>query len=126
MQTQPGYGQAQGGYGQQPVNNGYGQQPVNNGYGQQPVNNGYGQQPVNNGYGQQPVNNGYGNTQPPASGNQFVPDPRENEEPRERSLARNPWIYVGAGVLAGGIVTAAVLAGGNGDEVGGVQPLVSW
>ena len=121
-QTQPGgYGQTQPGYGQQPQ--GYGQQPQ--GYGQQPqgygqTQQGYGQE--SQGYGQQ---QGYGTAPAETNGNQWVPD-SPTREPRERSLARNPWIYVGAGVVATGIITAAVVAGGNGDEVQGVQPLVSW
>ncbi|MFT6400034.1 MAG: hypothetical protein ACJAYU_004804 [Bradymonadia bacterium] len=123
VQTQPGYGQTQSGYGQQPTT-GYGQQPTT-GYGQQPAT-GYGTPQPATGYDTQQPATGYGNTQPPQSGSQFVPDVRQDDEPRERSLARNPWIYVGAGVLAGGIVTAAVLAGGGSDEIGGVQPLVSW
>ena len=56
--SEGGYGQRQGGYGQRPQG-GYGR-PQQGGYGQRPQQGGYGQRPQQGGYGQRPQQGGYG------------------------------------------------------------------
>ena len=68
--SEGGYGQRQGGYGQRPQGGygqrqqgGYGQRPQQGGYGQRPQQGGYGQRPQQGGYGQRPQQGGYGQRQ---------------------------------------------------------------